>query len=198
MTEDDISTPCREWITVNENNDPDPDNVMQYDDALPTPSPLIFGFHGVNPWRQSFNFPVARPKLNMTPIPRIQHMSHLDFFMKFYLMKYIKDVVIPETNKRLKSSMNLNEYFRVIGCRFIMDFYVGHYVRDFFLKDPITPQKGSPIHLNHIISGRRIENITQVMSYKNLSIPDFNDNFLQQSQINEGWNKSMAEHFDPS
>ena len=124
-------------------------------------------------------------------------MYRLEFFMKFYLMAYIKDVVISETNKYLNWDMNLSEYFHVIGCRLIMDFYVGHYVRDFFLKDTITPQKGSPIHLNHIISGRRIENITQVMSYKNLSIPDFNDNFLKQSQINEGWNKSMAEHFDP-
>ena len=52
---------------------------------------------------------------------------------------YIKDVAIPETNKRLNSAMNLSEYFRVIGCRLIMAYYVGHSVRDFFLKYLITP-----------------------------------------------------------
>ena len=55
------------------------------------------------------NFPVGRVKLKMTPNPRIQHMSRLDFFMKLYFVDYIKDVVIPETNKCLNSAMNLSE-----------------------------------------------------------------------------------------
>ena len=80
----------------------------------------------------------------MTPIPRIHHISCLELFMKLYFVDYIKDVVIPETNKFLNSAMNLSEYFCVIFCRLIMDCYVGHSVRDLFLKDPITPQKGAP------------------------------------------------------
>ena len=36
------------------------------------------------------------------------------------------------------------------------------------------------------------------MSYTNLSIPEFNDPFFQQSQMQEGWNKNTAAHFDPS
>ena len=111
-------------------------------------------------------------------------MSCLNFFMKLYFMEYIKDVVIPETNKRLNSAMNLGEYFLVIGCRLITACYVSHSFRDFFLKDPITPQKGAPIRLNHTISGRCLEKITQVMSYKNIAIPEFNElNF----QRHLGW-----------
>ena len=171
---------------------------MQSDDALATPSSLTFRFHCVDTWRQSGNFPVGRAKLKLTPNPWIQHMSRLDFFMKLYFMDYIKDVVIPETNKGFNSAMNLSEYFCVIGCRLIMACYVGHSVRDFFLKDPITPQKGAPIRLNHIISGRRLEKITQVMSYTNIAIPEFNYPFFRQRQMQEGWNKNMAEHFEPS
>ena len=59
--------------------------------------------------------------------------------MKLYFMEYIKDVVIHETNKHLNSDMNLSEYFCVIGFRLIMAWYVGHYARDFFFKDTITP-----------------------------------------------------------
>ena len=94
--------------------------------------------------------------------------------------------------------MNLIDYFCVIGCCLIMDCYVGHSVRDFFLNDHITPQKVDPIRLNHIISGRHLEKITHIMSYTNLAIPEFNDTFFQQRQIQEGWNKNMAAHFDPS
>ena len=75
----------------------------------------------------------------MTPNPMIQHMLHLDFLVKFYCMEYIKDVVIPETKKRLKSAINQSEQVRVIGCFLIMACYVAHSGRDFFLKYPIAP-----------------------------------------------------------
>ena len=134
----------------------------------------------------------------MKPIPRIQHIYCLNFFMKLYLVDYIKDLVIPDTNKRLNSAMNLSEYFCVIGCRLIMCFYAGNSIRDLFLKYTIIPQKGVPICLNHIIYGRRLEKITQVMSCTNLFIPEFNDPFFQQRQMWEGWNNNMTENSEPS
>ena len=76
--------------------------------------------------------------------------------------------------------------------------YVGHSVRYFFLKGTFTLQKGAPIRLNHIISGRCLEKITQFMSYKNLATTEFNDTFFQQREIQEGRNKNMAAHFEPS
>ena len=78
---------------------PTAENVMQFDDVLPTPSSPTFGFHGVDTWRHSGNFPVRREKLKITTILMIQHMYRFDFFMKFYFMDYIKYVVILETNK---------------------------------------------------------------------------------------------------
>ena len=198
VMEADITTLRLEVISVHDDNDPGPEKFMQSGDVFPTPSSLTFGFHGIDPWRQSDNFPVGKARQKMTRIPSIYHMSRLKFFMKLYLMDYIKDVFIPETNKCLNSAMNLSEYFRVIGCRLIMACCVGHSFREFFLEYPITPHKGSPIRLNHIISGRRLENITQVMSYKNIAIPGFNYPFFQQRQMQEGWNKNMAAIFYPS
>ena len=188
----------REVIAVDENNNPSPENVMQSDDVLDIPSSFIFGFHDIYPWHQSGNFPIGRSKLKMTQNPRIQHMSRLDLFMNLYGMEYIKDVVILETNKSLNSAMNLSEYFCVIGCRLILACCVGHSVSDFFLRDTITPQKGAPIRLNHIISGRRLEKIDQVMSYKNLAIPEFTYLIFQQRQMQEGWNKKISSHFESS
>ena len=175
MTEANIATLRREGIAVDDDNNPPPENDLNSDDALPLPSSLILGFHGINPWCQSGNFYVRRAKLKMTPIPWIQHMSHLNFFMNLYFMEHIKDLVVPDTNKRLNSDMNLSEYFCVIACCLIMDCYAVHSVRDLFLNDPITLQKGSLICLNHIISGRRIKKSTQVMSYTNLTIREFNE-----------------------
>ena len=178
--ESDISTLRRERVTVDDNNNPAPENFMHSDDVFPTPSSLTCVFHGVYHWRRSGNFPVGSSKLKVTPNPRIRHMSCLNFLMKLYLMEYIKDMVITETNKCLNSDMNLSDYLRVIGCCLIMDCYGGHSVRDLFLKDPITPQKGTPIRRNHIVYGRLLENITQVMSYTNIAIPEFNNRLFQQ------------------
>ena len=110
----------------------------------------------------------------MTPIPRIQQTSCLNLLMKLYFMEYIKDVFIPDTNEFLNSAMNFSDYFYVIGCCLVMACYVGHSVRDFFLKYPITPHKGAPIRLNHIIFEINLEKLSQVMSYTNISIPEFN------------------------
>ena len=79
-----------------------------------------------------------------------------------------------------------------------MTCHVGHYVRGLFFKDTITSQKGAPVHLNYIISGRRLENITQFMSYKNFPIAYYDDPLLQQRQMGGGRNINMAENFGPS
>ena len=186
VTEAEITTLYRDGVLADENNDPAPDNDMQSDDVLSTPSSLTFGFHGVYHWRQSGKFPVERAKLKMTPIPRIHHISCLNFFMKLYFMEYIKDLFIPDNKKCLNSSINLSEFLCVIGCCLVIACYVGHSIRDLFLNDPITPHKGTPIRLNHIIYGRFLDNITQVMSYTNIAIPEFNDTFLQHRQMQEG------------
>ena len=47
MTEADIATILHEVIVVDEDNKPAPENAMQSDDVLPTPSSLTFGFHDV-------------------------------------------------------------------------------------------------------------------------------------------------------
>ena len=86
---------------VNYDNELDPDNVMQYDDVLPSPSSLTFGFYGIDPWSQSGKLPVGRAKMKMNLIPRIQHMSCINFPVKFYFMEYIMYLVIPKTNKHL-------------------------------------------------------------------------------------------------
>ena len=51
----------------------------------------------------------------------------------------------------------------MIAFRLVVVYYVCRSIRDLVLKYPITPRKGAPIRLNHIILGRRLEKITQVI-----------------------------------
>ena len=114
-------------------------------------------------------------------------------------MEYIKDVFITENKRYLNSAMYLSDYLCVIGCILVMDCSVDYSIRDFFLKDPITPPERWPSSASTTSSlGGAFEKITKVISYKNIAIPELNDPFFQQSQMKEGCNKNMAAHFDPS
>ena len=42
------------------------------------------------------------------------------------------------------------------------------------------------------------EKIIQVMSYTNIAIPEFNNPFFQQRQMQEGCNNNMTAYFDSS
>ena len=77
------------------------DDNDHFEDVLPDPETINFGFQRIKPWRQSGNLPVGKGNLKTVSTFRAQRMSCLEFFYQFYFMKYIKDVVIPETNKRL-------------------------------------------------------------------------------------------------
>ena len=182
MTESDIAMLCSEGIAFNDNNNLDPENVMQSDDVLPIPLSLTFGFHSINPWRQSGNFPFERSKLKIAPHPRIQHISRLNFSMKLYFVYYINDVVIPE-KKNLHSDMNFGEYFCAIGCRLIMACYVGHSLRDLFLKDTITPRKAHQTVSTKSSLGGALRRSIRLCFQKNIAVPDFNYYFFQKSKM---------------
>ena len=60
---------------VEDDNEPAPNNVLNYEGALIAPKTLNFGFQGINPWIQSSNLPVGKVQLNKVSNIRVQHMS---------------------------------------------------------------------------------------------------------------------------
>ena len=48
----DIAKICCDCIVVEDNNDPAPDNVLKYEDVLPAPEKINFGFQDIDPWSQ--------------------------------------------------------------------------------------------------------------------------------------------------
>ena len=165
---------------VGDDNDTDPENLLHSKDILPHPKTVNFGFQCIVPWCQIGNLPLGKANLKKVYKIRFQNMSRFNLFCQLYFKKYIKDAVNPDTNKHINPSLVLGEYFRMIGCFLIMTCYVGHSVRDLFLKDPIKTQKGAYIRLNHIISGRHLEKITHNISCTNRPILENYNPFLQQ------------------
>ena len=198
VSKDNIATICSEGVLIDGDNEPTPENILDSKDVLNAPDTLNLGFEFIYPWRQNGKFPVGKARIKMVSNIRVQHMSLFDIFFQMNLMNYINNVDIPDTNKRLKYPVVLDEYLRMIACRLIMACYVDHSVRGLFSNYSIKTQKGNPKCINKIISIRHLRNITYAMSYTNLPIKEYYDPFFRQHQMEEGRNRSMEAQFDLS
>ncbi len=55
----------------------------------------------------------------------VQRMSKLDLFMILFPVKYLKEVLIPETNKKLDVPLDLQEFIKWVGCWLYMSCWNG-------------------------------------------------------------------------
>ena len=112
-------------------------------------------------------------------------------------MKYIKDVVTPETKKSVKYPVVLCEYFHMIGCHIIMAFYIGYSVRELCSKSTITHQKVSPSAsiTSYLVGAPRISLMprpTKIVQFRSVMTP-----FSQKRQMEEGWNNNITPQLEP-
>ena len=77
-----IDTIIHEGIVVDDDNDPDTENVLHSNDVLNYPDTLNLGFQGIGPWCQSGNFPVGKENLTSVSNISVQHISLLVFFFQ--------------------------------------------------------------------------------------------------------------------
>ena len=55
----------------------------------------------------------------------VMKMTKLEFFLILFSIEYLKEILIPETNKLLKHPMDPGEFIRWLGCWFYMGCWVG-------------------------------------------------------------------------
>ena len=82
VTKYDIDTLFCEGIVVDDDNDPDTENVLHSEEVLPDPKTPNFGFKVIDPWCKSGNVPVGKAKFKTLSNISIQHMPHLEFFVQ--------------------------------------------------------------------------------------------------------------------
>ena len=51
-------------------------------------------------------------------------VKNLGLFLVLFFVEYLKELLIPLTNKLLKDPMELGEFIRRLGCWFYMGFWV--------------------------------------------------------------------------
>jgi len=95
--------------------------------------------------RKSAGHTNSNGKWHHHPWAEVAEMNELELFLMCFPVKYIKSVIIPETNKHLQVPVSMQEFFVFIGCLFFMACHPGVEDRDsWWSTKPITPDKGAP------------------------------------------------------
>ncbi|KAL9187551.1 hypothetical protein ACHAXT_001654 [Thalassiosira profunda] len=198
----DIAEPRAQGHTVEDDNEPDEDTV-----AAPPPPPGAGPPAGTR-WITPSFCPRARDghvkpngKWHKYDGGMIREMDEFELFLLCFPVKYIKDTVIPETNKHLPTNkeLTMQEFWRFTGCLFFMACHPGVPDRDLWwsAKD-ISPEEGAPFRLNAYMTRNRFKDIMGAMRYTNRAQPGYADKFHDVRQMQDEWNKHMAEEYSPA
>ena len=111
---------------------------------------------------------------------------------------YLEEVLIPDTNKGPSVPMDLQEYIQWVGFWLYMACWVGIESRqDWWSTTTQSMAKGALFRLNRIMYRNRFDYILSDLRFTNREVP-YEVGFLQMLQLEEAWNKNMAQQLVPS
>ena len=200
LGQDDVNVLKRRGISVDDDNNTEPDNV-------PCPSDKQ-GLGGeVLQWGHSMIDP-RRIKMGQKTSPRLQghaesiilsSLTPFQVWMLLFPVEWLKDVVIPMTNEHLGRELTLRELICFIGVLSFMACYQGVSDRRWWWsRSEVDMKEGAPYRLNQFMSLNRFEEILANLRLTDLPPPPYVDPFHEVRQCITSWNDNMSLVFVPS
>jgi hypothetical protein len=190
----------RQGIAIDDDNDPAPENIpVGGEEPQHVVDNLNWkGEEGIICPRKAANLPNSFAGFTHYSRDAVQRMSKLDLFMILFPVKYLKEVLIPETNKGLDVSLDMQEFIKWVGCWLYMSCWNGvSSRRDWWSVAEPSMDKGAPFRFHHVMSRKRFDDILSNLRYTNVEVP-YEDGFLHMRQLEEFFNDNMAENFFPA
>ena len=94
-------------------------------------------------------------------------------------MGYMKEVVLPETNKKLSPTLSYGEFLRWLGLWFLMATTYSDSRRHLWSTKIINMIKGTQMRLGKCMSRTRFEAITSSLKYTDKPPPTYKDGFWE-------------------
>ena len=121
-------------------------------------------------------------------------LTKLQIFEILFPTKWVKDVLIPETNKGLRDEMCYGEFLQFMGILLKISTTVGHDRRSFWSKYS-EDTRNTPFKLNDVMSKGRFESILNQLKFTSNPCPTYRDRFWEIRQMIHEWNKNMDDQF---
>ena len=90
-------------------------------------------------------------------------------FEGYFITSFIKDVIIPQTNKTLVEQSNnqltYGEFLHWLGLWFLMAIMIGPQCNKFWAMYPINAFKGDPLRLGHWMSQTHFDAILEALPF---------------------------------
>lgn len=199
---EDIAHLRAEGYGVDDDNEPAPENVPDPTNEAPatTSSVTYLGWGARLPGfcnrRGTHNH---YENASIKPGSRPHNNQRMDWFLRCLPVTYLKEVLLPETNRKMSQPMDFSELMRFIGLVLLMSTArVGCSIRDWFSEAPPSPFEGAPFRLHMYMSRSRYEEIIRSLTYTSNPKPQFKDKFWQIRMLVDCWNNNMASFFSPS
>jgi hypothetical protein len=150
-----------------------------------------WGHDGFCPRRQQGNIDPP-PKLKISDKPTV-----LELFEVLFPVSFLKEVVIPETNKHLEGQLSYGELLRWFGLWFLMATTNGSYRHEFWSSNDIDPFRGAPYRLGCFMSRNRFDDIRTSLRLTKDNQPVYRDRFWEIRRLIAAWIDNMSTNFSP-
>ncbi len=202
--EDDIALMRASGITVEDDNDPLPENIPNEANPIPQGNELYndqsWGWEGFDE-RKINGFKKCKPKLvGINDLVLQQGMTVLAMFL-FFFPKLLVDIILEATNIKIGNTcrtLSYGEFLRWLGIHLLMSTCKGYSRKDYWSLKPISPFEGAPYRMNEYMSHKRFEEILSHFSFTSKDPPSYRDKFWEIREMIKIWNTHMDEIFIPS
>ena len=127
----------------------------------------------------------------------LETVTHVGMFLIFFPQRFIKEIVVEETNNKLENATNFGEFLRYIGIWLIITKACpGKMLHNkFWSHKPVSRKTGAPFRLHDLMSGKRFNEITQALCFTSEDPPQSRDALWEVCKLVRVWNANMKDNF---
>ena len=123
-------------------------------------------------------------------------LTKLQLFEILFPTKWVKEVLIPETNKELRQKLVYGEFLQFLGIILKISTQVGFDRFSFWQSENKDDCKRiPPFTFNKYMSRGRFSSILAALKFTSMEPPGFVDRFWEIREMLEAWNKNMENEF---
>lgn len=188
----------QQGITVDDDNDPAPENAVPQ--AAGQPDVGVWITPTICPRRADGCANNKGTRRNHSWL-QVSQMDKLALFRMCFPEEWVIGSLIPATNRELgrMAPLTLSEFYVWLGCHFFMCCYEGVSDRRMWWSaKPVSIDRGAPFRLNEFMSSLRFKEVTAAMRYTNLDPPPFVDRFHDVREMIDAFNNHYAAQYIPS
>ena len=168
-------------VDIDDDNEPAPENIPIANEENPSILEQAWGHDGIC-FHCLLNVTNQKARLHF-PIDPTENDINLQLFEGLFPKDYLHEVILVETNKKLKEPLSYGELIQWIGIWVLLSTVDGPDRRSFWSSKDVDMYEGAPFRLSSLMTRNWFENILSAMMYTSNEPPVYVDQFWEVRQL---------------